>query len=91
MGEALEFVKRGPGEELPSNLRGKDLVKLLTRNFGCGARPGKGDHLVVARFEERNLLRAPVPLHDALKRGTLNAILAELHIPTERFLKIYNM
>ena len=64
---------------------GSDVIKILVRE-GYVIQSRKGSHVTLKNSEEPNQ-RVTVPLHDALKRGTLLNILGQAGISREDLLK----
>ena len=60
--------------KLPRDLSGRELVKLLCRNWGYRAVDQEGSHIVVTT-EKPSHQRMAIPDHAALRVGTLNNIL----------------
>ena len=60
--------------KLPRNLNGKELIKVLCRDFGYVRVHQEGSH-VILQTETPQHHRISVPDHSPLRIGTLNAIL----------------
>lgn len=60
--------------KLPRDLSGADLIKALCRHYGYQRIHQEGSH-VILQTESPVHHRIPVPNHDPLRLGTLNAIL----------------
>ena len=71
--------------KLPRDLSGRELVKLLCKNWGYRAVDQEGSHIVVTT-ENPSHQRMAIPDHPALRVGTLNNILraAAAHHGVER-------
>lgn len=61
--------------KLPRDLRGEDLVRHLTRNWGYEKVHQVGSHIIL-QTQEPSQQRIAVPAHNPLRIGTLNSILA---------------
>ena len=66
-------------------ISGKDLIKLLYRNFGFRPIRQRGDHVTITNDKHF----ATVQLHSELDTGTLLGILEDCGISREEFLKVY--
>jgi predicted RNA binding protein YcfA (HicA-like mRNA interferase family) len=60
--------------KIPRDLSGNDLVKMLCRQWGYRVIHQEGSHIIL-QTEEPSHHRVAVPAHNALRIGTLNAIL----------------
>ena len=60
--------------KLPRDLSGVELIKLLCRHFGYRRVKQEGSHAILETDQPRQH-RISIPCHDALRIGTLNAIL----------------
>lgn len=69
-------------------LSGKELVKILCKNFGFIVhRQGKGSHLLLRGERNGKIKIFPVPMHPEVSKGTLRDILKEAEISREEFEK----
>jgi len=64
-------------------ISGKDLLRILTKQFGFRVLRQKGSHVTLTNDK----VFITVPLHPELDTGTLNAILKDANIDREDFLK----
>jgi len=60
--------------KLPRDLAGRELVKILCRNWGYTQVHQEGSHIIL-QTEIPSRHRIPVPDHDPIRLGTLNTIL----------------
>lgn len=61
-------------------------VERVLKKLGFGARPGKGSHVVYQYADGR---RTVVPVHNRpIRMGTLRAILKQIDVSTDQFLKL---
>jgi predicted RNA binding protein YcfA (HicA-like mRNA interferase family) len=60
--------------KLPRDLSGRELVAVLCRSWGYREVHQQGSH-VILETDQPSRQRLPVPAHDFLRIGTLNAIL----------------
>ena len=67
-------------------ISGKDLIKILYRNFGFRPIRQRGDHVTITNDKHF----VTVPLHDELDTGTLLGVLEDCGISREEFLKAYH-
>ena len=68
-------------------LSGKEVIKILVRDFGFEISRQRGSHVVLRKFEAGRKIVTVVPLHDELKRGTLLGIIKLAGIKREEFLE----
>jgi len=71
--------------KLPTDLSGKELVKILSK-IGFAFQRQKGSHMVLRR--ESPSARVVVPNHRNLRAGTLRTILNEAGITIEQLLAL---
>ncbi|MGA2197990.1 MAG: type II toxin-antitoxin system HicA family toxin [Bryobacteraceae bacterium] len=65
-------------------LPGNEVCRILERNGFVAARQS-GSHRIMQKRIEGTTITVPVPLHDALKRGTLSSIIRQSELPRARF------
>jgi len=70
---------------LPTDLSGKELVKILSK-IGFVFQRQQGSHMVLRR--ESPFARVVVPNHRSLRAGTLRTILNEAGITVEQLIKL---
>jgi len=73
--------------KLPRNLPGAELIKILSQE-GFVKKRQKGSHVILIKEDEGGKRGCVVPMHSALKVGTLKAILKQAGIGEEEFLKL---
>jgi len=66
-------------------ISGKDLIKILYKNFGFRPIRQRGDHVTITNDKAF----VTVPLHNELDTGTLKSILDDCGISREEFIKYY--
>jgi len=66
---------------------GKEVVKILCRDFGFFVVSQKGSHVKLRKIVGRRTLTTVVPLHKELARGTIFGILELAEISEEDFKK----
>ena len=66
-------------------ISGKDLIKLLYKNFGYRPIRQKGDHVTIT--DDKHFVT--VPLHNELDVGTLKGILSDCEISGDKFVTEY--
>lgn len=66
-------------------ISGKELIKILYKNFGFRPIRQRGDHVTITDDK----VFVTVPLHRELDIGTLNSILDDCDVSREDFLKAY--
>jgi predicted RNA binding protein YcfA (HicA-like mRNA interferase family) len=64
---------------------GEEIVRIMESEGFVRARQ-KGSHLMMQRRTERGTVTVPVPLHRAVRIGTLQSVIRQSGIPRERFL-----
>ena len=67
------------------NLSGKEVIKILVKEFGFEFARQKGDHVVLRKFVKEEKIVTVVPLHKEIKIGTLLGILELARIRREEF------
>ncbi len=67
-------------------LSGKEIVKLLVKNFGFEVSRQKGSHAVLRKYSAGKKITTIVPMHKEIKIGTLFGILDLAGINKEEFL-----
>ena len=67
-------------------ISGIDLIKFLTKNYGFEVKRSKGSH---AWLESNSGKKTSVPLHSELARGTLGAILEQVGVERDEFIRLY--
>ena len=65
---------------LPRDLSGEDLAALLRRRYGYGIARQRGSHVTLSLTVEGGTHSVTVPLHRALRVGTLSGILADVAV-----------
>ncbi|MBU2592612.1 type II toxin-antitoxin system HicA family toxin [Patescibacteria group bacterium] len=69
----------------PPQIKPKKIEKVLVK-LGFISRSGKGSHVV---FKHQNGSRTVIPVHNRpVRKGTLPAILEQIDLSTEEFLKL---
>jgi predicted RNA binding protein YcfA (HicA-like mRNA interferase family) len=63
--------------KLPRNLHGEGLAKHLSKRWGYARIHQVGSHIIL-QAEQPTPHRIAIPAHNALKVGTLNAILSDV-------------
>ncbi len=66
---------------------GLDIVKRL-KKAGFIATRQKGSHVRMERFDGSKTIKLTVPLHEEIKKGTLNRILKDAGISLNEFKKL---
>ena len=66
---------------------GRQVVKVLARNFGFEFVRQRGSHMILRRFEGERKIGTVVPDHKELQRGTLRGVLRLAEIDEASFLK----
>ena len=69
---------------------GKDLIKAL-RKYGFGVERQKGAHVRLKYKSIDKTVKLTIPLHDPLKKGTLNKILKDAGISVEELRSLMKM
>lgn len=67
-------------------LSGKDVVKILVKEFGFESIRQTGSHVTLRKFVNGKKIVTIVPLHKELKIGTLFGVLALAKIEKDEFL-----
>jgi len=62
----------------------RDVIRILTRHFGFRVVRQKGSHLFLEHPDGRSTV---VPAYNPIKLGTMKAILSQVGIPEEEFLR----
>ncbi len=68
-------------------ISGLDVIKRLKR-AGFIATRQKGSHVRLEKFDGEKTIKITVPLHDEMKKGTLNRIIKEAGLTHEEFDKL---
>jgi len=71
--------------KLPTDLSGKELIRILTR-LGFTVQRQRGSHIVLRR--ESPFTRVTVPDHKNLRVGTLRTILNQANLSVEQLLEL---
>jgi len=66
------------------NISGLDVIKRLKR-YGFIAIRQKGSHVRLEKFDGEKTIKITVPLHDEMKKGTLNRIIKDSGLTLEEF------
>jgi len=64
---------------------GAEIVRIMEAGGFIRARQ-KGSHLIMQKRSDGGTITVPVPLHRAVRIGTLQSIIRQSGIPRERFL-----
>ncbi len=72
---------------LPKDLSGTEVVKALSK-LGFDAKRRKGSHVIMIKEIAEGKVGCTVPMHPAIKSGTLKAILSQAKVSEEEFLKV---
>jgi len=70
---------------MPKTFSGKEVVKILNREFGFSFVSQKGSHIKLRKHKNGKVLTTIVPLHKELARGTLRGVLELGEITEEDF------
>jgi predicted RNA binding protein YcfA (HicA-like mRNA interferase family) len=65
-------------------LSGDEVCRILEGNGFVAVRQ-RGSHRILQKRVEGSTITVPVPLHDALKRGTLSSIIRQSGLPRALF------
>lgn len=65
-------------------ISGLETIKRL-KKAGFIATRQKGSHVRLEKFDGEKTIKLTVPLHDNLKKGTLNRIIKDARLDAERF------
>lgn len=68
-------------------ITGYDAIKAL-RKAGFIATRQRGSHVRLAKIEDGKTLKITVPVHGALKKGTLNRIIKDAGLTLDEFLRL---
>ena len=68
-------------------LSGKEVIKVLCREFGFYFASQKGSHVKLKRKVKNKEIITIIPLHKELALGTLKGVLDLAEVDTEEFLK----
>lgn len=68
-------------------LSGKDIIKILTKEFGFTISRQRGSHVILIRFVGNEKITTVIPLHDEVKLGTLLGTLKLAKVSREEFLE----
>ncbi len=68
-------------------LSGKEVIKVLSREFGFSFTSQKGSHVKLKKRVRNKTIITIVPLHKELAPGTLKGVLDLAEIDVEEFLK----
>ena len=69
------------------NLSGKEIIKILIKDFGFESVRQKGDHVILRKFHDGKKIVTVVPLHTDVKTGTLLGVLELAKISREEFIQ----
>jgi len=72
---------------MPKTLSGKEMVKILCREFGFYFVSQKGSHVKLKRDTNIGKIATIIPLHKELARGTFKSILELAKIEEDDFWK----
>ncbi len=67
---------------------GKEVVKILAREFGFSVVSQKGSHVKLRKKVAERIIATIVPLHKELARGTFLGVLELAEISEEEFKKV---
>lgn len=73
---------------MPKMFSGKEVVKVLSREFGFLFVSQKGSHVKLRKQKDGKMITTIVPLHRELAHGTLRGILELAGITEEDFHKV---
>lgn len=68
---------------------GREVIKLLIKQFGFTIVAQKGSHIKLRRFEQTGKITTIVPDHKELDYGTLRGILRLAQIDEEQFWRMF--
>ena len=68
-------------------LSGKEVIKVLCREFGFYFVSQKGSHVKLKKKVQNKEITTVIPLHKELALGTLKGVLDLAEVDTEEFLK----
>ncbi|MEK6859586.1 MAG: type II toxin-antitoxin system HicA family toxin [Nanoarchaeota archaeon] len=69
-------------------ISGRELIKILNK-FGFVVVRQKGSHVRLEKITPEEVIRITVPIHNQLKRGTLNQIIKDCKISEEELEKYF--
>ncbi len=69
-------------------ISGKELIKILNK-FGFVVVRQRGSHVRLEKITLEEVIRITVPVHNQLKRGTLNQIIKDCRINEEELEKYF--
>ncbi len=72
---------------MPKAFSGKEVVKILCRDFGFFLVSQKGSHVKLRRKRSNRVITTIVPLHRELALGTLKGVLELAEIDSQEFYK----
>ncbi|MBI2459646.1 MAG: type II toxin-antitoxin system HicA family toxin [Parcubacteria group bacterium] len=72
---------------MPKILSGKQVIKILCREFGFYFVSQKGSHVKLKKTEKAREIITIIPLHKELARGTLKGILDLAEVDEREFFK----
>lgn len=75
---------------MPKIFSGKNVIKILSREFGFYFISQKGSHVKLRRKIDNKTFTTVVPLHKELAPGTLRSALELGGVELEEFLKVAN-
>lgn len=75
---------------MPKIFSGKDVVKILSREFGFYFVSQRGSHIKLRRKIDNKTFTTVVPLHKELAPGTLRSSLELGGVELEKFLEVAN-
>jgi len=73
---------------MPKTFSGKQIVKILSREFGFSSISQKGSHVKLKKIFAGREIVTIVPLHKELARGTLGGVLELAQIDIREFDKV---
>lgn len=75
---------------MPKIFSGKQVIKILCKEFGFSFVSQKGSHVKLKKIVSGREIVTIVPLHKELARGTLNGILELAQVDEQIFMNIAN-
>lgn len=75
---------------MPKIFSGKQVIKILCKNFGFEIASQKGSHVKLKKVVSLGEIATIVPLHKELARGTLKGALDLAQIDEKEFYKVAN-
>ena len=73
---------------MPKIFSGKQVIKILSKEFGFSFVSQKGSHVKLKKIAAGQEIITIVPLHKELARGTFNGVLELAQVDSQEFYKI---